>query len=192
MKINFIKVFSFIIACSLLSQAHASNYYFSVVSGDDSLSPAQAQNPNTPWKSIDKLNSFFSNLQPGDSVLFKRGDVFYGSITVTKSGTGMSPIILGAYGTGGRPVINGLTTLSSWTPVSSGIYQSLCTSCSVNVNLVVVNGSQQPLGRSPNTGYLTYQSHSGNTSITDNNLSGTPNWTGAEVVIKTIGCWIET
>ncbi len=184
MKINFIKVFSFIIACSLVGQAHASNYYFSAASGDDSLTPTQAQNPNTPWKSINKLNSFFAGLQPGDSVLFKRGDVFYGSIAITKSGTGSSPIILSAYGTGARPVISGLTTLSSWTLVSAGIYQSLCPSCSVNDNLVVVNGSQQPIGRYPNMGYLTYQSHSGNTSITDNNLSGTPNWTGAEVVIR--------
>ena len=42
------------------------------------------------------------------------------------------------------------------------------------------------MGRFPNTGFLTYQSHSGSTSITSSSLnSAVTNWTGAEAVIRT-------
>ena len=90
------------------------NFYFSTNTGDDSRSMTQAQSPSTPWKTISKLNSFFSSLLPGDSVLFKRGEVFYGSIYLTKSGTASQPIVIGAYGTGVKPVISGFTAITSW------------------------------------------------------------------------------
>ena len=50
--------------------------------------------------------------------------------------------------------------------------------------MVVVNGKNTPMGRYPNSGYLTYQSHNSGTSITCSSLSGSPNWTGAQVAIK--------
>ncbi len=94
-----------------IGSAQAANYYFSPWSGDDTRTSAEAQSASTPWKSTSKLNTFFSSLQPGDSVLFKRGETFYGSITISKSGIKGSPIVIGAYGTGNRPVITALTRL---------------------------------------------------------------------------------
>src|ERR1041384_5504699 len=85
---------------------NATNYYFSSTDGDDSRTSAQAQSSSTPWKTIAKLNSIFSSIQPGDQILFKRGDVFYGSINITKSGSSGSPIIFDAYGSGALPVIS--------------------------------------------------------------------------------------
>jgi len=49
--------------------------------------------------------------------------------------------------------------------------------------MVVINGIEYAMGRFPNTGYLTYRAHTNNTAITSD-LSGNPNWTGAEVVIR--------
>src|SRR3712207_2097522 len=92
------------VSLCVLNTAGATNYYFSSVSGDDSRTSNQAQNPSTPWKTIDKLNTIFASLLPGDSVLFKRGETFYGSIIVGKSGTSILPITIGAYGTGAKPV----------------------------------------------------------------------------------------
>jgi hypothetical protein len=185
----FIFVIFVVLAISINKSEAQTNYYFSMTMGNDSLSSTQAQNPSTPWKTISKLNSFFDSLLPGDSVLFKRDDVFDGSILVTRSGNSTSSIILGAYGTGNKPVINGFTTLTNWTSLGSGVYSSPCPSCSPGVNMVTVNGVNTPIGRWPDTGYLSYESYSGTTSITDDQLNDTPNWTGAEVVIRKLH-WI--
>ena len=104
--------------------ANATNYYFSSISGDDSRTALQAQSSATPWKSLSKLNSFFSSLNAGDSILFKRGETFYGSIVVNKSGTLTSPIKLGAYGSGAKPIISGFTPVAVWTSLGGNIWES--------------------------------------------------------------------
>jgi uncharacterized protein YjdB len=174
-----------LVLAMFFSQALAGkNYYFSTSTGDDSRTALQAQSPATPWKTIAKLNSYFTLLAAGDSVLFKRNEAFYGSIKVRKSGISTRPIVLGAYGIGSKPVIDGFTTLSAWTASGNGIFQCAAAACSPKVNMVTVNGTQKALGRYPNTGYLSFENSVDTTSITDNELPGTPNWTGAEVVIR--------
>ncbi|MFD1255996.1 right-handed parallel beta-helix repeat-containing protein [Mucilaginibacter terrae] len=163
------------------NQAYAVSYYFSSTLGNDDYTSLQARNPATPWKSLEKLNTFFRNINTGDSILFKRGDVFYGSINVTKSGAVFAPIHFGAYGTGKKPEINGLATLKKWKLVGNGIYES---NCETTGNTLILNGVQQALGRYPNKGYLSFESHSGNNSITDNQLNEAINWGSGEVVIK--------
>ncbi len=164
----------------------ATNYYIAA-SGNDANNGTST---STPWKTISKLNSFFSSLKPGDNVYLNRGDVFYGSITVNKSGNSGSPITIGAYGSGANPVITGFTTVSAWANLGGNIWESTGAVSSLSsCNIVVINGVNTPMGRYPNTGWLTYQSHSGTTSITSNQLSGSPNWTGAEVVTRIIR-WI--
>ncbi len=161
------------------------NFYFSTLTGDDTRTSTQAQNASTPWKTISKLNSFFSSLLPGDSVLFKRGEVFYGSIVVTKSGTSSQPIIIGAYGTGNKPIISGFTTISGWTNLGNNIWESTnAVSTLSSLNMVVISNLNTPMGRTPNTGYYYFQSRNGTTQITSNNLTGTPNWTGAELAFN--------
>lgn len=177
-------VFTFV-----LTAANANTYYISSSGGNDSYSAAQAQNPSTPWQSINKLNAFFSSLNPGDNVLFMRGDVFYGAIVVTKSGISGSPITIGSYGTGSNPVITGFQGVTSWTSLGNGVYSASVSGVKSSVNLVSMNGKPQQIGRypnadAPNGGYLTYESFYGGSSITDNQLSSSPNWTGAEVVIR--------
>ncbi|MBB1286143.1 hypothetical protein HRH25_17295, partial [Flavisolibacter sp. BT320] len=109
----------------LINLANATDYYFSSTIGDDSRSSAEAQNPNTPWKTIQKLNAFFPNLKPGDNVYFKRGDVFNGTIRVNRSGSSGAPITFSAYGSGAKPVINGLTAISNWVNIGNGIWEGI-------------------------------------------------------------------
>ena len=112
------------------------------------------------------------------------GDVFYGSLIIKKSGTSGSPITIGAYGTGSDPIITGFTTVSAWTNLGSNIWESTSAVSTLSTcNMVVINGVNTAMGRYPNTGYLTYQSAVGNTSITSSSLNST-NWTGAEAVIR--------
>jgi len=167
----------------------AANYYFSNSLGDDSRSSLAAQNRATPWKSLNKLNSFFSQLQPGDSVLFKRGENFNGFIVISTSGTKAKPIVVAAYGKGSKPVINGLTKLSNWVATGNGIFECYNAALGASVGTVLIDGVAKAMGRYPNDntknkGYLTIDAYTGNTSITDNLLSSTPNWTGAEVVMR--------
>lgn len=186
---NYLRLLLGAIFTFVLAAANANTYYISSSSGNDGYSAAQAQNPSTPWQSINKLNSFFSSLNAGDNVLFMRGDVFYGSIVVTKSGTSGSPITIGSYGAGSNPVITGFQGVTSWNSLGNGVYSASVSGVKNSVNLVSMNGKPQQIGRYPNAdasngGYLTYESFDGGSSITDNQLSASPNWTGAEVIIR--------
>ncbi len=174
--------------CILFNHVNAANYYFSSISGIDSRTSAQANNPSTPWKTLSKLNSFISSLKYGDSVLFKRGETFNGFINISISGSVNSPIIFGAYGSGSKPIISGFTTLAGWTSIGNNIYEASNTALGSVINIVTIDGVQQAPGRFPNSttankGYLTFETHTTN-SITDNELTGANDWTGAEVVIR--------
>ncbi|MCI5054861.1 MAG: right-handed parallel beta-helix repeat-containing protein [Flavobacteriales bacterium] len=181
----------FSLFCIIGYKAEATTYYFST-SGDDNHSNAQAQNQNTPWASISKLNAFFNNISPGDSILFKRGDVFNGMIQPNVSGTNGNPIVFGAYGNGAKPVISGFTELTSWTNQGGGIYESNTSLNVSELNMLLIDGQNQRMGRypnydSPNKGYLTL------TNPTTTSISGvdanTTDWTGAEIVIRMVP-WI--
>ena len=168
---------SFLILLLLLSlDVFSANYYVSST-GNDSNS---GLSPETPWKSISKVNSI--KFIPGDNIFFKRGDVFHGNLKFTNSGTSTNPIIYGAYGNGAEPVLTGYINVSIWTLHSSGIYKANIGSVA-NLRMVEFNGQIQPKGRYPNNKYLYFESHNGRTSITDNELTNSPNWTGAELVI---------
>lgn len=180
--------FSFCILLFSFS-AHAKTYYFSSVSGNDSRTSAQAQNSSTPWQTLTKLNSFMSSLSAGDSVLFKSGEVFYGSITITKSGTTSNPIVFSSYGSGSKPTITGFQKLSGWVSKGNGIFESYNSALGTDLNMVTFNGNLQPMGRYPNVsagnkGYLTFEAH-GSGYIKDNQLTSATNWTGADVVVRT-------
>ena len=157
----------------------ATNYYVSN-SGNDSNPGTELQ----PWATINKVNS--TSFSPGDRILFKKGDTFYGSLTIRNSGSSGNPITFGAYGTGEKPIITGFTTVSSWTYLGSNIWESTnAVSTLSTLNMVVIDGVNTPMGRYPDSGYLTYESYVSNTSITSSSVnSSTTNWTGAEVVIR--------
>ena len=162
----------------------ATDYYFSDTLGDDTRTSVAAQNPTTPWKTINQLNLFFANLKAGDRIFFKRGDVFQGNIIVKKSGTLALPIIFDAYGTGDKPIISGLTNLNSWSSLGNNLYRTNCENCVLENNILLVNNEPQNIGRYPNSSYLTYESTVANNAIIDNELNSSINWTGAEVVIR--------
>lgn len=165
--------------CSVSIIASATDYYVSS-SGNDS---ANGLSSSTPWQSISKVNSVFPGLNPGDRILFKRGDLFYGTLKITRLGSLGSPITISAYGTGNNPVISGFTTIVGWNSYGNGIYYK-AVSCESKPNMVTVNGVNTPIGRWPNEGLLTINSHTTNTSISDAELSSSPNWSGAEIIIR--------
>jgi len=60
---------------------------------------------STPWKTISSVNSNMGSFNPGDSILFKRGDKFGGRLNITCLGTSSNRIYFGNYGTGNLPLI---------------------------------------------------------------------------------------
>ena len=173
----------------LAMAVNAATYYFSSSSGDDARTSAQAQNSSTPWKSVSKLNTMMATLRPGDQVLFKRGETFSGGIVVTVSGNSAAPITFGAYGTGNKPIISGFSVAANWAPVRANVWEAPFWQPAGSESMVVMNNQQQAIGRYPNKaatngGYLVIDSHSGSTQLTSRQLPSSPNWTGADVVIR--------
>ena len=66
-----------------------------------------------PWKTLTKasaaanLLSSGGLLNPGDKLLFNKGDVFEGQLVINCSGTAAKPIEIGSYGTGELPILSG-------------------------------------------------------------------------------------
>ena len=163
--------------------AQATTYYVSS-SGSDSNSGTSIA---TPFLTISKVNSLM--LVAGDNVLFKCGESWNGTLNISKSGISGSPITYGSYGTGNNPMITGFTAVASWENLGNNIWESTsAVSTLSNCKMVLIDGAVVPMGRYPNYnstdgGFLTFQS-STTTSITSSSLSGTPDWTGAEVIIR--------
>ncbi|KKQ08316.1 MAG: hypothetical protein US21_C0018G0002 [Candidatus Nomurabacteria bacterium GW2011_GWB1_36_6] len=94
---SLIIIFFIIIFFWQASDAFASTYYISSTDGDDTCTGLSQTAYTTgvtacPIKTLTKLNT--KTFSPGDNIYFKSGDTFYGTITVSQSGTAGNPIIL--------------------------------------------------------------------------------------------------
>jgi len=178
----FFKLFliSFSLFLFSFTYASASTYYVS----NTGLDTNNGISESTPWQTISKVNA--TTFVAGDSILFKKGDTFYGSITVSQSGTAGNPITFSSYGSGEKPIITGFTDVTSWTNLGNNIWESTNAVSTLSyLNIVLIGNTNTPMGRIPNgLNYYTYQSHNANLSITSSDLTGTPNWTGAMAVIR--------
>src|SRR3989339_2159870 len=116
----FFKLFliSFSLFLFSFTYASASTYYVS----NTGLDTNNGISESTPWQTISKVNA--TTFSPGDSILFKRGDTFYGSITVSQSGTAGNPITFSSYGSGSQPIITGFTDVTEWTNLGNNIWES--------------------------------------------------------------------
>ena len=155
----------------------ATNYYVSS-SGNDAN---EGTSVSLPWKSLAKVNSF--KPKPGDQILFKRGDVWNGSITAKDSGTKGSPIVYGAYGTGEKPKIYGSVPITGWTLHLGNIYKA--TVDETDITQLFLNDERMLLARYPDAGYLNTTSVNNKTTFTSTDLSGSINYTGATWIGRT-------
>lgn len=84
----------------------ATNYYVDPSSTATSANGTLAY----PWKTIAQVNSGTTLLNPGDSVLFKRGQSYSGRLTISRSGSATAPIVYSNYGSGSLPEFNNAIT----------------------------------------------------------------------------------
>lgn len=161
--------------------ARGTNYYVKTGGSDAAAGTSDA----TAWATITRVNTAWSAgvFAPGDSILFQRGNTWYGTITIAEAGTSGSPIVIGAYGVGAEPIIEGFMTLSSWTSVGDTIYYATLTGESAT-EMVAIDGVQYAKGRWPNSTWMTVASRPSSTRVIGAGQTGTPDWTGAELVIR--------
>jgi parallel beta-helix repeat protein len=182
------KFFISILVCLLaVQQVSARNYYLSSAGNDTRNTGVSTA---SPWKSIEKLNGQISVLSPGDSVFFRRGNIFKGSININSSGRAGSPVYFGAWGKGSKPVISGLERISGWKNVSRHIWEAVCQACGTEFTNFIVNGKRQPMGRwpnasAPNRGYLKVKWASGNNRLISPDIPDPGRWQDADLVIRT-------
>jgi hypothetical protein len=92
-------IFILLLVLTHLSAA-ATNYYV------DPSSPSTANlgTFNAPWISIDAIPVTINFFLPGDTVFFKRGQYFSGTLSINSSGSITAPIVFMPYGSGYPPV----------------------------------------------------------------------------------------
>ena len=146
------------------------------------------------FATIAKVNAL--NLQPGDRVLFKCGDVWRAEqLILSKSGTELAPIVFSSYpaGCANKPILSGSRSIGGWVSDAVNVYRAdlSATDFPLGINQLFRNGQRLTLGRwpnldAPNGGYSFVDAHSaGGNQITDNELPAI-DWNGAIVHIKNI------
>lgn len=180
LKIILVLGFMFMTSFLIYTKVDGQTTYYVKNGGNDA---AAGTSPETAWETITKVNSVQSSLTAGSQILFNRGDTFSGTITIGKTGTAANRITYGAYGEGDNPIFNGLETVSGWTSQGDTIYYKTVSAQS-RFNYIIIDGKWYAMGRYPNSTFLYYESYSTNVSITDNDLPASPDWTGAEILLK--------
>jgi len=173
---------SALLICYLISSliVFSTNYYISGA-GDDSFN---GTSKNTPWKTIGKLNSSWSLMAPGDSVLFRRGDTFRGMIQPGLSGTLSLPCVISAYGSGENPVISGSKLVTSWSVYSGNIWKATLTGFSADpIESIYANKLLLEPAREPNNNFYNTTSNGTTTTLNSTELNQANDyWTGATLV----------
>ena len=104
--------FVFICLIYVVSHAYGQNtYYVDASSGNDVNS---GRSENNAWQTLAKINS--ASFLPGDTILFKKGEIWRKQLTIPSSGTVGSPITFGAYGAGATPIIPSSLSLAPIIP----------------------------------------------------------------------------
>lgn len=93
-------------------ELYTGTLYYVSNDGDNSN---DGRSQHTPWRTIAHVNG--RSFQPGDGILFKRGDTWRETVKMNASGTADNYITYGAYGAGNRPQILGSTRATDWSPV---------------------------------------------------------------------------
>jgi len=110
----------------------AATYYVDQTLGSDSNSGTLA----LPWKTISKVNAI--TLIAGDTIRFKRGELWRETLVVGYSGVSVNPITYTDYGSGALPSICGADKFISWTNHAGNVWK---TALAYEPHLVIYNGT---------------------------------------------------
>jgi parallel beta-helix repeat protein len=169
--------------CQETHQASACDFavYYVSNSGDDANAGTSA---SAPWKSLAKVHA--TALSPADAVLFRRGDEWAGTLTISASGTAGKAIVYGAYGTGAKPKLYGSEPITGWTQHAGSIYT---TKYDKPVSQLFLDGARLRVARYPNAGYIDVSSLQTSSRFMADSLDATLDYVGATWLGRT-NYWI--
>lgn len=157
--------------------SNATDFYISM-NGNDANS---GMSVSSAWRTIARVQQAAASFVPGDRILFERGGVYDGQLSLIRSGTQAAPIEIADYGSGSIPVISGSVPIGGWIPHEGNIYKTPLT---LGTKYLFSNGEFQTLARTPNTGWFRV-STSNNTQLTSSDITqGNGYWNGGELVIR--------
>jgi uncharacterized repeat protein (TIGR02543 family) len=115
-KVKLVLLICFVFAMILPSQVQlkveaaeaTGTYYVDYSNGQDTN---DGTTPETAWKTLDKVNA--TQFEPGNKILFKAGEIWFGQLWPKGSGSEGSPIIIDKYGEGDKPKIDAEGLISS-------------------------------------------------------------------------------
>ena len=121
--------------------------YYIAEDGDDQ---AAGTSESTPWQSVNKVVTAINagQIVRGDTIVFKRGQTFYGQFTDLSGLQGEGRITFGAYGSGEKPRIMGYKVLNkpeAWKNIGGNQWQ---------IELVEGNYSGNTSTEDANVGFL--------------------------------------
>lgn len=169
-----------------LSVPWAATYHFAS-DGDDSRTPSQAGSAATPWKTLAQLGTVRVN--PGDSILLRRGDTWREPITIKRSGSLASPVVIAPYGSGTeRPELRG-TVLLAGIPAGGQFSAKLRDGAAVKA--VFADGAPMRCARFPDTGWIKASAVEGHSALSADAVAGR-DWVGASIHLRTSVWTLET
>lgn len=149
----------------------AVTYYVSA-EGDDKQS---GTNIESAWKTLERVNRLVP--KPGDSILFRRGDAWTGTIYVNMWGLEGKPLVYGAYGSGVEPEIYGSEIITGWEKHSDHIFKA---KFKKKINQLFVDNERMRAARYPNKGFIFISSVSGTQEIISDELDRNIDYSGAK------------
>ena len=117
----FVLALGMILVLLLGGAAQATTYYVSSSQGNDANAGTSA---SAPWQTLAHVNA--QTFNPGDTILFNRGDVWNESLTPPSSGASGNPITFDAYGVGAPPNFTGYYEVpaSAWINVTGNVWKA--------------------------------------------------------------------
>ena len=135
-----LSLFAILIVLVMFSPSWATTYYVDATNG---LDKNNGLSEATAWKTIGRVNA--SRFNPGNQILFKRGETWREQLNISSSGDADSLITYGAYGIGDNPVISGADFVMEWTQYASNVWKS---AMSKEPKMVIFHGT---LGKRQNS-----------------------------------------
>lgn len=129
MKVSILQFLVLLFVATSFS-ANATNYYV-----DPSSSGSNQGTYDNPWHDISDIPQFVNFFQPGDNVYFRRGQQYWGTLSINSSGREGAPITIMTYGEGAAPIFK----YGSWNFNEPNIYDRVYIRLN-QCNYIVIDG----------------------------------------------------